>query len=159
MADIKNMEAYLILNGYDPSYDYTQDDASPPDLPTGMLSEHFAQSEFQCTGSCASCVQNSAEHLPPQRLLDWLEDIRAHFGNKPVNINSAYRCPKRNAEVGGASGSQHLYGTATDIWIKGVSPVEVYKYADKLVGDKGSVGSYATFTHIDARGHKARWSG
>jgi hypothetical protein len=158
MDRLSNLEAWAILNGYDPAHSYADDDMSPPELPPGMLSPNFAQSEFQCTGTCANCVKNSAEHLPPPQLLEWLEDIRAHFG-KPVNINSAYRCPKRNAEVGGASSSRHLEGDAADLWIKGVDPAEVYAYADKLIGGKGGVGKYETFTHIDARGYHARWTG
>lgn len=155
--DIKNMEAYLILNGYDPVANYTDYDQGPVELPPGYLSHHFKQSEFQCTGSCALCVENSAANLPPQQLLDWLEDIRAHFGGKPVLINSAYRCPSRNAAVGGAKNSQHLTGRAVDIRINGIDPTKVYAYADKLVNEKGGVGHYNTFTHIDTRGYYARW--
>lgn len=157
MTDIRNMEAYLILHGYDPAKDYTDYNEGPLDLPPGYLSPCFKQSEFQCTGTCTRCVELSAENLPPQQLLEWLEDIRFHFGGKPVHIDSAYRCRSRNAFVGGSSRSQHLTGMAVDIRINGVDPADVYAYADTLIGDKGGVGDYDTFTHIDARGYKARW--
>lgn len=43
-----------------------------------------------------------------------LDPARRVFGG-PVSVNSGYRCPKHNAEVGGVSGSQHLKGEAADI--------------------------------------------
>ena len=49
-------------------------------------------------------------------LVEILQKIRDHFG-KAVNINSAYRTPAKNKQVGGAAYSQHLYGMAADISI------------------------------------------
>ena len=150
MTDIENLEAWAKTQGYDPNENYQS-------LEPGMLSPHFHSSEFRCTGTCASCVSNSSKHLPPEQLVQWLEKIREHFGNRPVNINSAYRCPARNAAVGGATNSQHLTGFAVDLWIEGVDPEEVYYFCDELVGSSGGVGKYNTFTHIDCRGYRARW--
>lgn len=149
MVDINNLEAWARSEGYDPDKDYS----ASTELPPGHLSPHFTKAEFAC--NCCGKLHPDGDK-PPQKLLDWLEDIRAHFG-KSVNINSGYRCPVHNANVGGASSSRHMAGDASDLWIEGVSPAEVYAYADKLVGDEGGVGKYDTFTHIDARGYKARW--
>ena len=147
MTNIANLEAWAITQGYDPNVKYQVDDALRP----GYVSPHFALKEFAC-----KCCGRTHKNGVPTRLLDLLEDIRAHFG-KPVNINSGYRCPNHNAAVGGAKGSQHLKGTAADLWISGVDPQKVYDFADGLVGHAGGVGDYDTFTHIDVRGHKARW--
>lgn len=147
MTDLSNIEAWAMTQGYDPNTDYT-DGTSWPD---GYLSEHFHEGEFKC-----NCCGRLHPDGVPQDLLDILENIRAHFG-KPININSGYRCPSHNAAVGGASQSQHMKGTAADIWIEGVDPSIVYAYADALVGDGGGVGKYNTFTHVDVRGHHARW--
>ena len=117
-----------------------------------LLSPHFTAEEF----SCNHCNKLPADKHPPQILLDWLEVIRHEF-DSPVIINSGYRCPTHNANVGGAKSSQHLLGTAADIVVKGVDPVTVYAFCDTLVGDNGGVGRYNTFTHIDARGSKSRW--
>ncbi len=118
------------------------------------LSKHFDDSEFKCR----CCEQlHPGGIMPPPQLLEFLEDIREHFTGLPVHINSGYRCPKHNAAVGGASASRHMIGDAADLWIEGISPVAVYKYADTIVAHSGGVGEYATFTHIDVRGHKARW--
>jgi zinc D-Ala-D-Ala carboxypeptidase len=44
-----------------------------------------------------------------------LEQIRVLNDNRPLHINSGYRCPRLNALVKGASTSQHLFGQAADI--------------------------------------------
>lgn len=65
----------------------------------------------------------------------------------------------RNSAVGGTTYSQHLYGTAADIKISGVSPKKVAAYAEKLLPNSGGIGTYGTFTHIDVRSQKSRWNG
>lgn len=147
-----NLTAWAMQNGYDPNQSYN--DISKPALKPGFVSENFRAAEFKC--KCCGQLHPDFPDKPPAALLGFLEDIRAHFG-KPVHINSGYRCPNHNAAVGGAKASQHMAGTASDIWIGGVLPSDVYAYADKIIGTKGGVGSYETFTHIDARGFRARW--
>lgn len=116
------------------------------------ISEHFLYAEFSC---------NHCNKLPPDgvhpELIRKLELIREHF-DVPVTINSGYRCPTHNRNCGGAIGSQHLRGTAADIVVKGVPAHEVYKAVDPY-HDDGGLGKYKTFTHIDVRGHRARWTG
>lgn len=124
-------------------------------IPPGYLSQHFRAAEFTCN----HCGELPRDKYPPERLLDFLEVIRTHFGNKSVNINSGYRCPTHNRNVGGAPNSYHLKGMAADFWIKGVSHSDVQDYAERLIGNSGGVGRYSTFTHIDVRGSRARWSG
>ena len=65
----------------------------------------------------------------------------------------------RNAAVGGAKYSQHLYGTAADIVVSGVAPKQVAEYAEKLMPNTGGIGIYSNFTHIDVRKTKSRWNG
>ena len=149
MTALNNIEAWAMSQGYDPNTDYTDGTS----LPEGMLSEHFSEAEFAC--NCCGRLHPSGKK-PPQELLDVLEEMREHF-DKPVHINSGYRCPAHNAAVGGASSSRHMAGDAADCWIDGVSPNEVYAWADTRIGFIGGVGKYATFTHIDVRGYKARW--
>ena len=43
-----------------------------------------------------------------------LDEIRDGYG-KPIYINSGYRCPQLNKEVGGVEDSYHLKGLAVDI--------------------------------------------
>ena len=149
-----NLTAWAITQGYDPAHNYGSGGGdSGGNLKPGYASEHFKFSEFRC--KCCGELHPDGDK-PPETLLNYLEDIRAAFG-APVHINSGYRCPAHNAAVGGATSSQHMAGTAADIWIEEVSPKLVYDYADQLIGDGGGVGKYATFTHIDARGYRARW--
>jgi len=93
-------------------------------------------------------------------LAEELQKIR-DVNELPITINSGYRSPQHNADIGGASNSYHMKGMAADFNIKGVSPNvvrEIIEYQINLGKVKqGGVGSYANFTHYDIRGSKARW--
>lgn len=115
------------------------------------LSAHFRVEEF-------ACRDGSDAILVAPRLVMVLESIRTHFGSAVV-INSAYRTPQYNANEGGAAHSQHCYGTAADIVVRGKTPAQVAAYARQLMPDWGGVGKYASFTHIDVREIKADWTG
>lgn len=52
--------------------------------------------------------------------LQHLQTIRNHYG-KPMTITSGMRCRTRNKRVGGITNSLHLYGQATDFYMKGVT--------------------------------------
>jgi uncharacterized protein YcbK (DUF882 family) len=115
-----------------------------------QLSEHFRRSEFSCKCGCGYDTVDS-------ELVDLLECIREDV-SAPLYINSASRCEKHNARVGGGKRSQHLVGRAADIWSPGVSPVDI-KEAAKKAGAKG-IGLYEDFVHVDTRsGKKANWEG
>ena len=122
--------------------------------PTWDDIEHFERREFAC--KCGKCGGYPAE--PSWDLIAILEKIRDHFGS-PVRVNSGVRCAAHNTAVGGAKSSQHLYGTASDIRVDGVSPAEVASYAETLLQNTGGIGIYSTFTHIDVRSIKSRWNG
>ena len=115
------------------------------------LSANFRVREFACQDG------SDPVFIAPD-LVDVLQKIRTHFG-KPVTITSAYRTPPHNKSVGGAAYSQHLYGKAADIKVVGVTPKKVAAYAETLMPNKGGIGIYATFTHIDVRAEKSRWNG
>lgn len=115
------------------------------------LSANFRVREFACTDGSDPIFIDS-------ELVTVLQKIRTHFG-KSVTITSAYRTPSRNKAVGGQTYSQHLYGKAADIKVKGVTPKKVAEYAEKILLNKGGIGVYDTFTHIDVRAIKARWNG
>ena len=115
------------------------------------LSENFKVREFASTDGADPIF------ISPQ-LIMVLQRIRSHF-NKPITINSGYRTHARNKAVNGAKFSQHLYGTAADIVVSGVSPIEVAKFAETLIPNTGGIGTYSTFTHIDVRKEKSRWNG
>ncbi len=118
---------------------------------TKKLSANFKVSEFACSDGSDPIFISS-------ELVTVLQKIRTHFG-KPVTINSAYRTVAKNKAVGGAAYSQHLFGTAADITVNGVSPKMVAVYAETLLPNTGGIGIYDTFTHIDVRKIKSRWNG
>ena len=117
-------------------------------------SAHFKLSEFKCKDGTAVPAKYYANC---QKLMNLLEEIRAACGNRAITVTSGYRTESYNKKVDGAKQSQHLYAAAADIKVSGKSASEVYKLCDRLVGSRGGVGKYSTFTHVDVRGNKARW--
>lgn len=114
------------------------------------LSANFKVKEF-------ACKDGSDAVLVAPRLVMVLQTIRDHFG-AAVTVSSAYRTPPYNEQVGGVTKSQHCYGTAADIAVKGQTPAAVAAYARKIMPDWGGVGIYSGFTHIDVREAKADWT-
>lgn len=130
---------------------------STTDSTSGVLwgsIKYFKRSEFKC--KCGKYC-NGFPVEPDEQLVKLLENIRNHFG-VPVTINSGVRCKTHNANVGGASASQHMKGTAADIKVKGIAPAEVAAYAETLLPGTGGIGIYGTFVHVDVRKQKSRWN-
>lgn len=138
--EVKNNSDDIVIHAYSKEKDGNK-----------KLSENFKVKEF------ASTDGSDPIFIAPE-LVEVLQKIRTHF-NKAVRINSAFRTVTRNTAVGGAKYSQHLYGTAADIVVAGVSPLKVAEYAETLMPNTGGIGRYSTFTHIDVRREKARWNG
>ena len=116
-------------------------------------SPHFRWAEFACN----HCGELLEQGIHP-KLIEVLEAVREHFG-KPTVINSGYRCPVHNKNVGGARYSQHLYGRAADISVSGVAPFVVHEWLSRYRGNLGGLGHYATFTHVDVGPNGRRWRG
>jgi len=115
---------------------------------------NFHPNEFRC--KCCKALGN--EHVA--RHLAWtLQRIRNIVG--PLKITSSYRCPKHNANVGGAKNSQHLENTAADLKAKEVGPTQLQHHIlgmmEQNVIPNGGLGRYDTFTHYDMRLNPARW--
>lgn len=118
------------------------------------LSKNFQVREF-------ACHDGSDTILIDDNLVDVLQRIRNHFGSA-VSIHSAYRHPAYNRRVGGVSNSQHVYGTAADIHVEGVSHYALAQYATFLLSTgkpvNGGVGYYSWGVHVDTRGNFAWWN-
>ena len=86
-----------------------------------------------------------------------LQMIREKVG-KAINITNAYRTEIHNKRVGGASNSYHLYGMAADIWVRGITPVELAKVIDSMFPTTYGVIAYPKkgFVHFDVRAKKYR---
>jgi hypothetical protein len=70
---------------------------------------------------------NDAELSNIVRLADFLEQVKAVLGNKPIMVNSAFRSKQVNDAVGSKDTSQHRIGCAADIRVPGMTPDQVVK--------------------------------
>lgn len=113
------------------------------------IAVNFAVKEFACKDGSRMVIIHPA-------LAKYLQMARDHFG-KPLIINSGFRTATHNAKVGGASNSQHLYGTAADVYIPGVSVLDLYNYFCSIAGETCGIGIYDNFVHFDVRPVKARF--
>lgn len=100
------------------------------------------------------CKEGKNEVKLDMELVYLLQRIRDRVG-KPVKIISGYRSYWHNRKVGGAPKSQHLYGKAADIKVRGIRPIDLARIAEQE-GAEG-IGVYPVWVHVDVRGYKARW--
>jgi hypothetical protein len=70
-------------------------------------------------------VPNEEELANLYRLADFLEQVKALLGGKPIIVNSAFRSAEVNRAVGSSDKSQHRRGCAADIRVPGMTPDEV----------------------------------
>lgn len=68
---------------------------------------------------------NDAEMANLVRLAEFLEQVKAVLGGKPIIVNSAFRSKAVNDAVGSSDRSQHRHGCAADIRVPGMTPNEV----------------------------------
>ena len=120
---------------------------------------NFSPEEFYC--KCGEYCDGPSPYPDRTRHLAWtLQRVRDEVGF-PVRINSAYRCPAHNKNIGGATHSKHLEGIAADIDVMGVNSKDVADKVEELMTNgaipNGGLGRYNTFTHIDIRQGPARW--
>lgn len=123
------------------------------------IGKYFDEHEFAC-----HCDRHGVDaeghpildHVIDKRLVDVLDRIRERLG-VPIIVNSGYRCPEHNAEVGGVSDSQHVLGTAADITYDGIDIDRLAEIAEECGADGIGKYYYQDFVHIDVRGYAARW--
>lgn len=122
-----------------------------------QLTKNFHIDEFQSHDGAVMPPEVADNILKLAVNLQVLRD----FVNKTIKINSGYRSPAWNKAVGGVADSQHMKGTASDIVVSGMTPIQVAKTIESLIASgkmqQGGIGIYPTFTHYDIRGTKARW--
>ena len=118
---------------------------------------YFTRAEFKCKCGGKFCDGYPAEI--DMGMVKIADEIRARIG-KPISINSGLRCKAHNANVGGVSNSQHLYGNAADLGCpSGCTPTQMASIAEEIMGDTGGIGIYSWGIHIDTRATKSRWNG
>ena len=116
------------------------------------VSKNFKRSEFVCKCGCG-------KYNADPKLVKSLQKLRDTIGTSII-INSACRCEAHNKAVGGVPNSQHVQGKAADIRVSDLTPKELAKFAEEIPDfNKGGIGTYNSFVHVDVRGTKARWKG
>ena len=122
----------------------------------GTASAHFSFSEFlcKCGGRYASCRRYVGEGPAGSRrhtgrwLLQSLEQLRAAAYPHGLVVVSGTRCPGHNAAVGGASSSQHMFGSAADTQPVASTARVAALHAFAGIGYQGSTG---LVRHVDRR--------
>jgi len=105
------------------------------------LSKDFQSGEFTCGCGCQKDKVSPTLIAKLQLLRDMI--------NKPIIITSGYRCEAYNKHIGGADNSPHLTGEASDIQVKGMTPVTLAVIADRIKYIR--IGIYPKHLHIDVR--------
>lgn len=114
------------------------------------LSPHFTSDEFEC--HCGKCEFQQISGI----LIERLETLRERFGC-PIRVTSGYRCAEHQANLRrqgvetAAGKSQHELGNAADI-----SALDIPRLSSLAQIDFKSVGTAASFVHVDTRDDKPR---
>lgn len=110
--------------------------------------KNFTPAEIACNGTGKLMVDFHS--------MDCLQALRDDLG-EPLVLNSGYRSPEYNREVGGVSKSQHLEAKAFDVSVVDLDPHRL-EAAAKRAGFK-AFGYYQhhNFLHIDTRDRAAKW--
>jgi len=109
------------------------------------MSKYFTEAEEVCK-CCGQLPKNGISEV----LLSKLDQLREKVGEQ-IHVSCMYRCPKHNAEVGGVPNSQHVDGTAADIYCDNLSVDELADLAVEVGFD--GIGRYygEEFVHVDCR--------
>ena len=109
--------------------------------------KYFRKEEFECR--CCGGLPAEAKANIEALVENVLDPARERLG-MPIIVNSGYRCPKHNAEVGGVKNSQHMKGEAADVRPVQGSGFTVQDLARVIVanGRWDQMILYPTFLHV-----------
>ena len=126
----------------------------------GTISKSFSWPEFEATSHAKELERRGVRNVIPsfevrdsvlalvRKVLQPLRDIY----QKPMEVNSGYRCKELNEIVGGVPTSQHRLGEAADIHTG--SPLETFRLAHlakstpEIWAEIDQLICYDTFVHI-----------
>lgn len=116
---------------------------------------HFAYSEFTShdgKGFTGGKVSEAKVKSNVRRVMWKLEALRHKLGDHALTVVSGFRSISHNAAVGGASNSQHMYGTAADLAGQDLCTIA---RTSRTTGFSGIIGpgaeGHADHTHVDNR--------
>jgi uncharacterized protein YcbK (DUF882 family) len=115
-----------------------------------QLSPHFSLEELTHTDHREfDNTPNDSEKNNLKRLAEFLEQVKTVLGEKPIMVNSAFRCKQVNDAVGSKDTSQHRLGCAADIRVPGMTPDEVVKAVIASgIGYDQIIREFDRWTHI-----------
>lgn len=117
----------------------------------GTISNNFSYREFEASriaterGICNTIISFEVRDSVKALVLNVLQPLRDAW-EKPLKINSGYRCTELNKVVGGVSNSQHTKGEAADV--ASDNPYELAKMAKELNLPFDQMILYPTFVHF-----------
>ena len=120
----------------------------------GTISKNFSYREFEASnkadekGICNVITTFEVRDAIKALVDTVLQPLRDAWG-KPLHINSGYRCPELNSEVGGKPTSQHVKGEAGDVACD--KPVELARLAASMHLPYDQMILYPTFVHFSHR--------
>jgi uncharacterized protein YcbK (DUF882 family) len=114
------------------------------------LTPHFTLEELTHTDHRQfDNTPNDKELANLVRLADFLEQVKAVLGGKPIMVNSAFRSKQVNDAVGSKDTSQHRIGCAADIRVPGMTPDQVVKAVIAAgIGYDQVIREFDSWTHI-----------
>jgi hypothetical protein len=90
-----------------------------------QLTPHFSLAELTVT-------KTKIDNTPSKEVIEvlrttafYMEKVREILGNVAITINSGYRSPDVNRQVGGSTNSSHTYGYAVDFTAYGHTPLTI----------------------------------
>jgi hypothetical protein len=90
-----------------------------------QLTPHFSLAELTVTNQ-------KIDNTPSKEVIEvlrttafYMEKVREILGNVAITINSGYRSPDVNRQVGGTSNSSHTFGYAVDFTAYGHTPLTI----------------------------------
>lgn len=96
-----------------------------------QLTPHFSLAELTVTKA-------KIDNTPSKEVIEvlrttafYMEKVREILGNVAITINSGYRSPDVNRQVGGTSNSSHTYGYAVDFTAYGHTPLTISNILSK----------------------------
>jgi zinc D-Ala-D-Ala carboxypeptidase len=96
-----------------------------------QLTPHFSLAELTVTNT-------KIDNTPSKEVIEvlrttafYMEKVREILGNVAITINSGYRSPDVNRQVGGTSNSSHTYGYAVDFTAYGHTPLTISNILSK----------------------------
>lgn len=124
-----------------------------------LISKHFAVWEVTNGDIRRIPKRGSIEEKNILIMSKELDKIRENWGS-PIGVTSWYRPANINKQVGGVTNSQHILGSAVDIFNVHGNQEHFERWLDDFWGDRHlgyGVKSGRGFTHIDLREGRVRW--